>query len=89
MLATLIGVYFGWIFLATGDLYVVSFAHGVYDLIALVYLLRVYRREANVDRICSWWCRRPRLRCGAGVPPARPARNAYLARQAFVPLLPR
>jgi len=41
VLAGLIGVYFGAIFLITGDLYVVVFAHAVYDLIALEYLLRV------------------------------------------------
>jgi len=38
--AGLIGVYFGWLLLATGDLTAPITAHAAYDFFALVYLLR-------------------------------------------------
>jgi hypothetical protein len=40
-LATLAGLYLGGVWLLTGNLLVVILAHGCYDFIALVYLLRV------------------------------------------------
>jgi membrane protease YdiL (CAAX protease family) len=42
-LATLIGVYFGWLVLRYDDLVAPMVAHSVYDFVALVYLSR-YRR---------------------------------------------
>jgi membrane protease YdiL (CAAX protease family) len=39
-LATLAGIYLGGVWLLTGNLLVVIIAHGLYDFIALVYLLR-------------------------------------------------
>ena len=41
VLATLAGLYLGGVWLLTGNLLVVIVAHAFYDLIALVYLLRV------------------------------------------------
>jgi membrane protease YdiL (CAAX protease family) len=41
ILATLAGAYLGSVWLITGNLLVVIIAHGFYDFIALVYLLRV------------------------------------------------
>jgi membrane protease YdiL (CAAX protease family) len=41
VLATLAGLYLGGVWLLTGNLFVVIVAHAFYDLIALVYLLRV------------------------------------------------
>jgi membrane protease YdiL (CAAX protease family) len=43
VLATLIGFYLGWLWLATGNLLVPIVAHAVYDFLALVYLVRVRR----------------------------------------------
>jgi membrane protease YdiL (CAAX protease family) len=40
ILATLIGAYLGWLFVMTGNLLVPIIAHGLYDLIALIYFLR-------------------------------------------------
>jgi membrane protease YdiL (CAAX protease family) len=40
VLAALIGVYLGWLFLANGNLLVPIVAHAAYDFVALVYLLR-------------------------------------------------
>jgi CAAX protease family protein len=40
VLATLIGVYLGWLFVATDNLLAVVVAHAVYDFLALFYLLR-------------------------------------------------
>jgi CAAX protease family protein len=45
VLATLIGVYLGWLLLRFGDLTVPIVAHGLYDFVALVYLTRK-REEA-------------------------------------------
>jgi uncharacterized protein len=40
LLAALMAVYLGWLWLATGNLVVPMVAHAVYDFLALVYLLR-------------------------------------------------
>jgi len=40
LLATAMGAYLGWLWLANGNLLVVVVAHAVYDFIALVYLVR-------------------------------------------------
>ncbi len=39
VLAAIIGVYLGWLYLATGNLTVPIVAHGLYDFVALVYVL--------------------------------------------------
>ncbi len=39
VLAAIIGVYLGWLYLATGNLAVPIVAHAVYDFVALVYVL--------------------------------------------------
>jgi uncharacterized protein len=40
---TAIGAYLGWLWIASGNLLVPSIAHGLYDFLALVYLVRVRR----------------------------------------------
>ncbi len=40
VLATLMGLYLGWLWMATGNLAVPIVAHAVYDFLALVYILR-------------------------------------------------
>ena len=40
VLAAVMGVYLGWLFLATGNLAVPIVTHGLYDFMALMYLLR-------------------------------------------------
>jgi uncharacterized protein len=40
LLATVAGLYFGWLLIATESLWPPIVAHGLYDFIALVYLLR-------------------------------------------------
>ncbi len=40
VLASLIGLYLGWLWLATGNLLVPIAAHALYDFVALVYLVR-------------------------------------------------
>jgi membrane protease YdiL (CAAX protease family) len=40
ILAAIIGAYLGWLYLATGNLTVPIVAHGLYDFVALVYVLR-------------------------------------------------
>ena len=40
VLAAIMGVYLGWLYLVTGNLAVPIVAHGVYDFVALVYVLR-------------------------------------------------
>ena len=40
LLAALIGVYFGWLLIESGNLFVPVVAHAAYDFAALVYLLR-------------------------------------------------
>lgn len=44
-LAALIGVYLGWLLVATGDLTVPIVAHGLYDFVALIYLTRTHDTE--------------------------------------------
>jgi membrane protease YdiL (CAAX protease family) len=62
VLATLIGVYLGAWWLATGNLLVVIVAHGLYDFVALVYLLRgTVPRSVNPS---------PEARADAPSPPA-------------------
>jgi len=39
-LAALIGLYFGFLFIATGDLLPPIVAHGLYDFVALIYLIK-------------------------------------------------
>jgi uncharacterized protein len=41
LLAGLIGLYLGWIWLATGNLLTPMVTHGVYDFLALAYLVKV------------------------------------------------
>jgi hypothetical protein len=50
LLATLVGAYLGWLALSTGNLLVPIIAHGLYDFVALVYLIRAVprKREHNV-----------------------------------------
>jgi uncharacterized protein len=45
-LATMIGIYFGWLWLDTGNLLAPIVAHAVYDFAALVYLTRRDSRES-------------------------------------------
>ncbi len=49
LLAGLIGLYLGWIWIATGNLLVPITTHGVYDFVALVYLVRIRGRRAETD----------------------------------------
>ena len=46
VLAALMGLYLGWLWLATGNLAVPIVAHAVYDFLALAYILRGHRGEA-------------------------------------------
>jgi membrane protease YdiL (CAAX protease family) len=46
VLAALMGLYLGWLWLRTGNLAVPIVAHAVYDFLALVYILRGRRRDA-------------------------------------------
>ncbi len=46
ILATVIGVYLGLLFLFCGNLLVPTVTHGVYDFVALLYILRVRRSAA-------------------------------------------
>jgi hypothetical protein len=45
LLATCMGLYLGWLWLATGNLAVPIVAHAVYDFLALLYILRGRRGE--------------------------------------------
>lgn len=52
--ATLIGVYLGWLFLTAETLSVPILTHGLYDFLALIYLIRIRRRtlgSANRHRV--------------------------------------
>jgi uncharacterized protein len=49
LFATLVGIYLGWLWLATGNLLAPTIAHGLYDFLALVYLTRV----RSVSGVCS------------------------------------
>ena len=45
LLAGLIGLYLGWIWLASGNLLTPMVTHGVYDFLALAYLVKVRGEE--------------------------------------------
>jgi len=45
LLAGLMGLYLGWLWIATGNLLVPVTAHAVYDFVALVYLVKVRDRK--------------------------------------------
>jgi membrane protease YdiL (CAAX protease family) len=49
VLAGLIGIYLGWLFLASGNLLVPIVTHAAYDFVALVYLLRGAQVPAAID----------------------------------------
>lgn len=45
VLATLIGLYLGWLYILTGNLLAAIIAHALYDFVALVYLVRWKQRR--------------------------------------------
>ncbi|MEE8311597.1 MAG: CPBP family intramembrane glutamic endopeptidase, partial [Candidatus Binatia bacterium] len=45
VIATAFGAYFGWLWLATGNLLTVVVAHAVYDFVALTVMIRARRRR--------------------------------------------
>ena len=47
--AGLIGLYLGVIYQVSGNLYIVMAVHGIYDFIALVYLVRMKRRQSQYE----------------------------------------
>jgi len=47
VLAALMGLYLGWLWMATGNLAVPIVAHAVYDFLALAYILHGHRRNAQ------------------------------------------
>jgi len=49
LLATLIGLYLGWLWLACGNLLAPVVTHGVYDFVALVYLVKVRAGARSTD----------------------------------------
>jgi membrane protease YdiL (CAAX protease family) len=49
VLAGGIGIYLGWLLLATGNLLVPIVAHAAYDFVALVYLLRQFRSSTATE----------------------------------------
>jgi membrane protease YdiL (CAAX protease family) len=50
ILAAIMGAYFGWLYLATGNLAVPIIAHGVYDFVALVYVLHLWPPALRNER---------------------------------------
>jgi len=50
VLATLMGLYLGWLWMATGNLAVPIVTHAVYDFLALGYILRGHRGETYTQR---------------------------------------
>lgn len=46
VIATLFGIYFGWLWLATGNLLTVVTAHALYDFVALMLMIEAKRRQA-------------------------------------------
>lgn len=48
VIAGLIGLYFGWLLLASGSLLVPVIAHGVYDFLALLYLVRLRHTNREI-----------------------------------------
>ena len=49
LLAAGIGLYLGWLWMASGDLTVPIAAHAVYDFLALVYLVKIRDRNDQAD----------------------------------------
>ena len=49
VLATLMGVYLGWLWIATENLLVPIAAHGVYDFLALAYMVKIRGARQEVD----------------------------------------
>lgn len=49
LLATLAGAYLGWLWIATGNILVPAIAHALYDFLALVYLVRIRRRDGQAE----------------------------------------
>ena len=47
VLATLMGMYLGWLWMTTGNLAVPIVAHAVYDFLRVVYILHGRRGEAE------------------------------------------
>jgi len=47
VIATMFGVYLGWLYLATGDLFVAVVAHSLYDFVALKYLVLIPTARRN------------------------------------------
>lgn len=47
VLAGLVGAYLGWLAVATGDVWTPAVAHGLYDFVALLFLLRQRRRAVR------------------------------------------
>ena len=93
VLATLIGLYLGWLWTVTGNLLVPILAHALYDFAALVYLTRLHRagsseptpspdssRHASPDRGGAPWAwTRKRRRRKLRAEPFSPAWEEYLA----------
>jgi membrane protease YdiL (CAAX protease family) len=52
VLATLMGLYLGWLWMATGNLAVPIVAHAVYDFLALAYILR-WRKERTTTEYAN------------------------------------
>ncbi len=53
IVATLIGLYLGWLYLVSGNLLLPVIAHALYDFVALIVLLREGKSELNRSRIHS------------------------------------
>ncbi len=51
LLATLMGLFLGWLVLVTGNLAAAIIAHGGYDYLALLFLVRAGREEAGNQRL--------------------------------------
>ena len=51
VLASLIGLYLGWLWIATGNLLVPAIVHALYDFWALVYLVRSRRHPAESNGV--------------------------------------
>jgi membrane protease YdiL (CAAX protease family) len=65
IIVTLVGIYLGWCYVASGNLLVVIVAHALYDFLALVYSMR--------------WLSREPLPTGPGEPGALPGEPGALA----------
>ncbi len=52
VLATLMGLYLGWLWMATGNLAVPIVAHAVYDFLGLAYILR-WRKEKTTTEYAN------------------------------------